>query len=155
MRIGPYHNAWSDEYAMQQEFSKWLERKNIPYDDEVWVAEVSRRADFLLIRDEGRLVNVEAKCNDLSTMIRQLNDHAIYCDYSFAFIPDCTMTPKWFKKRLQERGYGLIMYNRANASITEALEAHHNKPRNLKLREKAINKIRTAQAKQSEIFVKQ
>lgn len=138
MRIGKLSNGISCEYEMQDKFKIWLENKNIKYIDEHYVSEIKRRADFLIYYD-SKLINIEAKCNNHKTLIKQLKDHAKYCDYCYAFIPDYTMTPKWFKKDLLKFNFGLIVYNYDNKAITEVLEAHHNKPKNKLLRKNIIN----------------
>ena len=143
MRIGRHTNRVSCEFEMQEVFSKFLTSLGKTYAEEVHVKEVNRRADFLLI--EAGLTNVEAKCNDWETLFKQLNDHATYCDYSFAYITNVCMTPKWFKKKLKKRGYGLIIYDVENKVAVEALEAHHNKPENRLLRSKMLARIRLPQ----------
>lgn len=140
MKIGRLTNGTSCEYDMQNKFSEWLEKQNISFIDEHYVSEVKRRPDFTLYYD-GKLINVEAKCNDHQTLIKQMKDHAKYCDYCFAFIPDYSMTPKWFKKELLKHNFGLIVYNFKTKEITEVLEAHHNKPKNRKLRLKVIGEV--------------
>lgn len=136
-------NGISCELEMQDKMSEWISMKNMPYAKEVQVREVGRIADFLLLYDDVSLVNIEAKCNNFYCLINQLNDHAKYCDYSFAFIPDYSLTPKWFKSVLSEKGYGLIIYNYNSKSITEVLEAHFNKPTDHKhVRRRVIDLIR-------------
>lgn len=160
MRIGKYTNELSCEYEMQDEFAKWLKTKyNIAFVAEKHVPEVKRRADFLLVKwfqgnlgkkSSFQLVNIEAKCTDYSCMMKQLKDHAQYCDYSFAFIPDYAPTPMWFKGMMNKLGYGLIIYNEKNKSITEVYEAHHNKPQLKELRKKLINDIQIQGTKSNE-----
>ncbi len=111
---------------------------------EFLVSQVGRRADFLMISPSGRLINVEAKCNDFSTMLKQLDDHALYCNYSFAYIPDYSLTPEWFKKSLIKRRYGLIVYNKTHKTVTEVLEAHQNLKINKRLRSDVIRMIKAA-----------
>jgi hypothetical protein len=144
MKIGKLTNSISCEYEMQDKMSDWINDKGIPFIDEYRVSEVSRIADFLLLKDQSQLINIEAKCNDFECMIKQLNDHAQYCDFSFAFIPDYPATPRWFKNELLGKGYGLIVYNIASKIITEVLEAHSNKPINKELRRNICAKIREA-----------
>lgn len=128
---------------MQRVFKEWLESKNIEHIDEFTVGQVQRRADFLLLKG-GSLINVEAKCHPSDILMAQLKDHAAYCDYSFALLPDFCMTPVWWKKSLVEHGYGLIIYNYDNYTITEVLEAHHNKPQNKWVRSNVTLMIRQA-----------
>ena len=140
MKLGYQTNGISCEFEMQNKLVKWLENSNLEFKAEVSVKEVNRRADFLVLR-YGRLINIEAKCNDFVCLIGQLNSHAIYCDYCFAYIPDYAFTPKWFKKQLAEKGYGLIIYNNDLKVVTEVLEAHLNKSKNKEIREKTIKKL--------------
>ena len=141
MKIGRLTNGISCEYKMQEKMTEWLVEKDLSFKSEVYVKEVNRRADFLVHNDYGRLINIEAKCNDFACMMAQLQDHSKYCDYSFAFIPDYPMTPKWFKKELAEKGYGLIVYNFKKEIITEVLEAYINKPQLKELREKILKLV--------------
>ncbi len=135
MRIGHATNGMSCEWEMQDEMEKWLKNKDILFIREHYVKEVGRIADFVIIK-ENKIINIEAKSNDFKCMLEQIDDHAIYCDYSFAFIPDWSLTPFWFKTELANKKYGLIIYNTLNKTITEVLEAHYNKPRNKDLRKK-------------------
>ena len=148
MRIGRSTNNISCEFGMQSHFNLWLKEKdNLFSKDEVRVNAINRIADFLIVKNKNQLINVEAKCNDFSCMMEQLEDHSVYCDYSFAFIPDYSLTPKWFKEKLFNKGFGLIVYNYKNGCITEVLEAHHNKPKNKKLRRKYLEILLTEQIK--------
>jgi hypothetical protein len=142
MRIGSLTNSISCEYEMQDKIAEWLMLfKNTNFVKEYRVKEVNRIADFLVFKVGSGLINIEAKCTDFGCVIRQLKDHSKYCDYSFAFIPDYAPTPKWFKKELLECGFGLIVFNFKNKSITEVLEAHFNKPINKQLRHEIIKRI--------------
>jgi len=126
MKIGQISNGISCEYRMQEKMREWLSEKGYPFVYEFGVGQVGRIADFL-IKIEGRLINIEAKCNNLRCMMDQLKDHALYCNYCFAFIPDYAITPKWFKSELAESGFGLIIFNYETDTITEVFEAHVNK----------------------------
>jgi hypothetical protein len=125
MRIGRQTNGISCEWHMQRKLKAWLEGKELKYIDELRVAGLGRIPDFLVIK-AGHLINIEAKCNDFECLLDQMDDNSNYCDYSFAFIPDYSLTPIWFKKRLMNSGYGLIVFNYNDETITEVLEAHHN-----------------------------
>lgn len=158
MRIGRHTNSISCEYDMQDSIVKWLiwlsdepASYDIKFLAEKSVKEVSRRADFLVLKGGG-LINIEAKSNDLQCMMGQLADHATYCDYSFAAIPDYTLTPKWFKEALVARGYGLITYSYDKKIAVEALEAHHNRPKNTQLRRRVVRAIRGLEEYQISIF---
>lgn len=140
MRLGLHTNGRSNEYEIQDAMKVFLSDLRITFVEEFHVKEVQRRADFLLIKNG--LVNVEAKCQDWKTLFEQLKDHATYCDYCFALIPDYCLTPVWFKKKLVEKGYGLLVHNLKKNVITEVLEAHYNKPENKKLRSKILVNIR-------------
>jgi|GEM_PF-5345463 len=142
MRLGHSTNGISCEFEMQDHFKKWLQKKELMFIDEFHVSEVSRRADFLILKAGNGLINVEAKCNHHEEMMRQLKDHARYCDYSFAFIPDYCITSKWTKRKLIEYGFGLIIYNLDKKIITEALEAHHNKPKEKDLKSSVIRRMK-------------
>jgi hypothetical protein len=142
---------------MQEKFSEFMEELNNWIDSfdgqkfkcvpEFNVPQVGRRADFLIYLPGKGLINIEAKCNNFKCMMQQLDDHARYCDYSFAFIPDFSLTPKWFKTELTEKGYGLIVYNLDKKIITEVLEAHVNKNIDRQLRRDMIYRIKTAKLK--------
>ena len=147
MRIGHATNGMSCEFEMQDEMEKWLETKDVIFIREHYVKEVGRIADFAIIHKD-KVINIEAKSNDFQCMLEQLNDHAIYCDYSFAFIPDWSLTPIDFKNKLAEKRYGLIIYNTTNETITEVLEAHYNKPRNKDLRKTQKSLIKHKYQKQ-------
>ena len=140
MRIGRETNGVSCEDLMHVAFEKWLIKKGIQYKREVSVREVSRRADFLLWYD-SKLINVEAKCNDVSCAISQVTDHSRYCDYAFLLLPDYCIIPKWAIREIQSKEIGLIMYNYESETITEALPAFYNKGRDGKIRRKYINII--------------
>jgi hypothetical protein len=144
MRLGYMTNGISCEYEMQDAFKLWLEQKELKYVDELLIKDVGRIADFLALKPSKGIINIEAKCNDFDCMMKQLNDHATYCDYSFAFIPDYPLTPKHFKEELARLGYGLIVWNSKAKVITEVLEAHHNKPPNKKLKKKITEIVREA-----------
>lgn len=113
----------------------------IAFASEVHVPEIKRRADFLLVRKD-KLVNVEAKVEINTILVEQLNDHAGYCDYCYALISNFTLTPSWFKKELLSKGYGLLVHNSSTGVVTEALEAHYNKGRDVKLRDAYRNVVR-------------
>ncbi len=140
MRIGRLTNGDSCEFLMQLKFCEWLKEKEILFVDEKQVKQVRRIADFLIIKD-NKLINIEAKSLAFECLLKQMNDHATYCDYSFAFIPDFSMTPRWFKEVLAKSGYGLIIWNNDKQVITEVFEAHYNKPPNKKLRKIIIKEI--------------
>ena len=140
MRIGKLTNKVSCEYDMQREMGLWLSIRAIKYKPELLIKEVGRRADFLL-KKSSYLINIEAKCNDLSCLIDQLKDHSLYCNYCFAFIPDYTATPRWFKEELLINGFGLIIYNLENRVITEVLEAHSNETIDIELNKKVKERI--------------
>ena len=146
MRLGRLTNGDSCEFLMQLRFCEWLKEKEILFVDEKQVKQVRRIADFLIIKD-NKLINIEAKSLDFKCLLKQMNDHATYCDYSFAFIPDFSMTPKWFKVILGESGYGLIIWNNDKQVITEVFEAHYNKPPNKKLRKRVYQEIINTQIK--------
>lgn len=136
------NNGISCEYLMQEVFCDWLKQKDLVFKDEVRVKEVHRIADFLIVKNKSRLINVEAKCHNFDSMIKQLDDHAKYCDYSFAYIPDYCFTPQWIKATLIKKGYGLIVFNYENNTVTEVLEAHHNVPKEKELRKKYIQLLK-------------
>ena len=144
MRLGNRNNGTSCEIEMQQKFKNWLNDRKLLFSDEFRVPRIGRIADFLIIKG-NRLINVEAKSNDFVCLIRQMNDHANYADYSFAFIPDYSITPKHFKKALLENGYGLIIYNYETGTITEVLEAHYNHPQMNGWRKSIMKKIQEIQ----------
>jgi len=127
MRFGKHTNGTSCEYEMQEYLQKWLKKKGFRFIPELLVSEVHRRPDFLVLKNGNGLINIEAKCNDWKCLLSQLKDNSIYCDYSFAFIPDYCLTPKWFKRALLETNFGLLIYNYEKHIITEVLEAHLNK----------------------------
>lgn len=146
MRLGGIY-VHSNEILMQEVFSAWIGKKErYSFRAEVRVREVKRIADFLLVRNSGTLINVEAKSENLDCLLKQMADHATYCDYSFALISDYCVTPRWFKEKLLALGYGLIVFNedryKRGGVITEALEAHHNKNTNMDLRNKLILQVR-------------
>lgn len=147
MRLGSHTNGTNCEFKMQAVFKAWLGSEDMSYwelefIDEMTVREVYRRADFLIWKPGNGLINVEAKSNVTETLIEQLDDHAKYCDYSFAYIPDYSMTPRWFKSFLVQRGYGLIVYNYHKNLVTEVLEAHRNTKPDLNLREIVLQRMR-------------
>jgi len=108
---------------------------------EVYVKEVRRTADFLLLSG-SRLVGVEAKCNDMAKLICQIKDHSTYCDYNFAYIPDYCLTPTYFKETLLKNGWGLIVYSYRDKVVTEVLEAHKNHDIDREVRRSAIIKLK-------------
>jgi len=142
MRLGRETNGCSFEMAIQDAFEKWLISKGLKYIREITVKEVSRRADFIVMKDDSRLINVEAKCNNMSGVIEQVTDHARYCDYCFLLLSDIALIPKWMIRAIRDGGFGLIVYNYKNETITEALPAFYNKGRDGKLHKKYIEKIK-------------
>ena len=152
MKFGRATNTDTCELEMQVEMCKWLKEKELSFVDELRVKEVHRIADFIVIKDGSKLINIEAKGVDFICLMKQMKDHAVYCDYSFAFIPDFAITPKHFKENLLKNGYGLIIYNDEKKIITEVLEAHYNKPSNKTLRKSIFKRVRE---KQQEIFQQQ
>lgn len=143
MRIGHSTNGTSCEFAMQSKLKQWLTAKELKFIDEFGVSSVGRIPDFLVFKG-GKLINIEAKCNAFECVLDQLDDNSAFCDYSFAYIPDYSLTPVWFKKRLIEAGYGLMVYNYDLDIITEVLEAHINKPVNRQLQKTIIDRINKA-----------
>jgi hypothetical protein len=141
MRLGYFTNGVSCEYDMQSKMSIWLKGKEEMFIDEFYIPEISRRPDFLIIRS-GQLINIEAKCNNHDEMMRQLRDNAKYCNYSFAYIPDYSLTSRDFKRQLLSSGFGLIIYNYKLKIITEVLESHHNDAHDKVLKKTVIDRIR-------------
>lgn len=141
MRLGERTNGKSCELQMQETFERWLKEGEFCFKREVRAKKVGRIADFLVLKKGNILINIEAKTNVTETLMKQLNDHAKYCDYSFAFVPDFSITPKWFKSSLTRKGYGLIVYNYKEDIITEVLEAHYNKPKLRNLRKNTIKRL--------------
>ena len=143
MKISHLTNNISCELEMQEKMCQWLSgiEEVSCWKDEMFIKGIGRRADFLILK-ENLLINIEAKSTVNETLIRQLDDHATYCDYCFAFIPNFSLTPKWFKKDLVKKGYGLIIYDYRQKTISEALEAHHNKPSEKNIRSYIIGKIK-------------
>ena len=138
MRIGRHTNALTCEIEMQARFMAWLRsdylsRYDLEFIDELRIPEVGRIADFIVWKPGNGLINIEAKGTINSTLYHQLKDHSLYCDYSFAFIPDYAIVPKWFKRKLYEYNWGLIVFNYRTKEITEAIEAHKNKEINKNL----------------------
>ena len=132
MKIGRHTNGLTCEWDMQRRFIEWLQsdylsRYDLEFIDELHIPEVGRIADFIVWKPGNGLINIEAKGNVTNTLYHQLKDHAKYCNYSFAFIPDYTLTPRWFKQKLTEYGWGLIVFNFGTREITEVLESHKNK----------------------------
>lgn len=127
MRIGHSTNGRSCEYEMQDMFKYWLREKCLRFIDEFNISQIKRIPDFLIFKPGNGLINVEAKCNAFECLLDQLDDNSVFCNYSFAYITDICLTPVWFKKRLIDSGYGLIVYNTQSKIITEVLEAHQNK----------------------------
>ena len=140
MRFGKHDNGTSCEYLMQDKMKEWLTKKELTFVDEFYVSEVARRPDFLIVRGHT-LINIEAKCNNLDEMMRQIKDNAAFCNYSFAYIPDYCMTSRDFKRRLLESGIGLIVFNYSNDAITEVLEAHQNKNVNREIQTNIAHRI--------------
>jgi hypothetical protein len=141
MRIGPFNNSTSCEWLMQSKLRDWLAGKELKFIDEYKIPEAKRIPDFLVIKPGYGLLNIEAKCNAFECLSRQLEDNSIFCDYSFAYIPDISLTPKWFKNVLTEKGYGLIVFNYRQEIITEVLEAHQNKGIDKNLRKIVLARI--------------
>jgi len=156
LKIGRLTSTIHVEYQMQDDFQKYLEeiellriqRNNriniqpiVAFARELHVPEIGRIADFLILSG-SRLVCVEAKCYNLAKMICQLDDHAKYADYCFAYILDYTITPRHIKERLINSGYGLIVYNEAKGIVTEVLEAHQNKKTDKALRHEVIKRVK-------------
>ena len=132
MKLGRHTNGLTCEWDMQRRFIEWLQsdylsRYDLEFIDELHIPEVKRIADFIVWKPGNGLINIEAKGNVNSILYHQLKDHAKYCNYSFAFIPDYTLTPRWFKQKLTEYGWGLIVFNFDTKEITEVLESHKNK----------------------------
>ena len=140
MKIGRISQSRHIEYEMQDALQQYIEKQmilkqayphfileNITHcARELHIPETGRIADFVLLSG-SRLVNVEAKCYATQKLIDQLDDHAKYADYCFAYINDMTITPAWFKAELLQKGYGLIVYSVDHKIVTEVLEAHKNK----------------------------
>lgn len=141
MRIGHMTNGISCELAMQYKLKEWLTAKGLKFIDELYVSEVSRRPDFLVLKPGNGLINIEAKCNNHEEIIKQLRDNARYCDYSFAYIPDYCNTPRDFKRKLLEGGFGLIVYHHNEHFVTEVLESHQNIGIDRTLRNMVIQRI--------------
>lgn len=141
MRIGYLSNGISCELEMQNKLKEWLTVKELKFIDELYVSEVSRRPDFLVLKPGNGLINIEAKCNNHEEIIKQLRDNARYCDYSFAYIPDYCNTPRDFKRKLIEGGFGLIVYHHNEHFVTEVLESHQNKEIDRNLRNMVIQRI--------------
>lgn len=141
MRIGWLTNGTSCEYAMQDALKVWLQQKELKFIDEYRIPEAKRIPDFLVVRPGKGLINIEAKCNDLDCLCRQLKDNSVFSDYSFAYIPDYCLTPMWFIERLAATGFGLIVYNYKDKTITEVLEAHQNKNVDKDLKKTIIARI--------------
>jgi hypothetical protein len=141
MRIGNLTNGTSCEWDMQAKLRTWLTEKDLKFIDEHRIPEARRIPDFLVWHGGYGLINIEAKCNALECLCRQLDDNSVFCDYSFAYIPDYTMTPVWFKKKLVDSGYGLMIYNYRQEIITEVLEAHKNKNIDKELRKTVLARI--------------
>ena len=143
MRFGKHDNGTSCEFWMQDVLKKWLTEKGLIFIDEFYVSEVGRRPDFLIVRGHT-LINIEAKCNNLDEMMRQIKDNAAFCNYSFAYIPDYCMTSRDFKRQLLESGIGLIVFNYSNDAITEVLEAHQNKNVNREIQTSIAHRVNKA-----------
>jgi hypothetical protein len=128
---------------MQEKLAKWLEEKELNFIAELKVIKIGikRIPDFLVLMPGYGLINIEAKCNNFDEMMKQLNDNAIFCNYSFAYIPDYSLTPKWFKVALLNSGYGLMVFNYKNDVITEVFEAHLNKGTDKELQKFMIYKM--------------
>ena len=141
MKIGYSTNGISCEFFMQDKMKDWLINKDCEFIDEFYVPEIKRRPDFLIIKS-GQLINIEAKCNNHEEMMRQLTDNAKYCDYSFAYIPDCCLTSLDFKRLLLSSKFGLFVFNYKQEIITEVLESHHNKEHNKELKKIVIERVR-------------
>jgi len=140
MRFGKHTNGTSCEYLMQDVMKKWLTEKQLTFIDEFYVSEVSRRPDFLIVRGHT-LINIEAKCNNLDEMMRQIKDNAAFCNYSFAYIPDYCMTSRDFKRQFVNSGVGLIVFNYRHEIITEVIEAHQNQNVNREIQTNIAHRI--------------
>ena len=141
MRIGELTNSHSCEFEMQARFKEWIEAKDLKYIDELKIKQIPRIPDFLIFKPGNGLINVEAKCNAFECLLNQLEDNSAFCHYSFAFITDICCTPIWFKKKLMDSGYGLIVYNTRTKNITEVLEAHKNQNFNKDLHKIVVSRI--------------
>jgi len=143
MRFGKHTNGTSCEFRMQDIMKEWLIEKGLTFIDEFYVSEVSRRPDFLIVKGHT-LINIEAKCNNLDEMMRQIKDNAAFCNYSFAYIPDYCMTSRDFKRQFVASGIGLIVFNYSKNIITEVLEAHQNKNVNREIQKNIAHRINKA-----------
>jgi hypothetical protein len=141
MRIGRFTNGISCEYSMQDKMTEWLKNKDLEFIDEFYIPEIKRRPDFLIIIGQ-QLINIEAKCNNHDEMMRQLRDNAKYCNYSFAYIPDYSLTSKDFKRQLLNAGFGLFVFNYKVKMVTEVFESHHNEAHDKELRKVIIQRIK-------------
>lgn len=140
MRFGAHTNGTSCEFMMQDIMKEWLIEKELRFIDEFYVSEVSRRPDFLIVRGHT-LINIEAKCNNLDEMMRQIKDNAAFCNYSFAYIPDYCMTSRDFKRQFVNSGVGLIVFNYRHKILTEVLEAHQNQNVNREIQTNIVHRI--------------
>jgi hypothetical protein len=154
MKLGKLTNGRNIEYKIQEVFEKWIKQHNktnrfnrysqlplLKYCRELYIKEVSRRPDFLIIKG-NLLINVESKCIPNETLIKQIQDNSIYCDYSFILIPDYFLTPEWFKVKITEMRIGVIVYNYKEEIITEVIEAHKNKNVDKELKKKIIKRFK-------------
>lgn len=142
MRICKHTNGISCEFEMQAKLNEWLVKKELTFIDEMFISEISRRPDFLVQVPGNGLINIEAKCNNLNEMLLQLKDNSVYCDYSFAYIPDYSIVSKYVKNEILKNGFGLFVYNKEVKIVTEALEAHKNKGVNRSLQKAVLHRIK-------------
>lgn len=105
------------------------------------VPEVNRRSDHILLINRRRVVNIECKLDDITTVIKQAKDHLRWCDYSIICLPpDGLYVSNSYKKQILDEGIGLWYWFK-NIGVFEFILPAYNRKKDLELRKKIINRV--------------
>lgn len=109
---------------------------------EVGIPEIDRISDIIVKINDRRIINIECKLTEHSSVLDQAKDHLKWADYSYICLHAFALTPNYFIQKIIDLGIGLLLW--VPQLTVEVLPAYHNtikKGKNIELHKKVNKKL--------------
>jgi len=148
MNILPVRHPAESEYDMQDDIAhtlsirQWYNQSGYEYHNgevfrEVKIPDIGRISDIIVFVTDRKIINVECKLLDYTTVLEQAKDHLKWCDYSYICLHADAYIPGYITYKILKAGIGLIAW-RKGEKPTEVIQAYWNKNKDKELRTQVL-----------------
>jgi len=152
MIILPNRHPAETEYDMQEDITqtlsarRWYNQSQQKYHSgdvfkEVRIPDIGRISDIIVLITDRKIINVECKLLDYTTVLEQAKDHLKWCDYSYICLHADAYIPGYITYKILKAGIGLIVW-RKGEKPTEVIQAYWNKNKDKALRAQVLGILR-------------